>query len=231
MKRSLSEESRIIAVGDIHGCICSLKNLIARLRPLKSDQFVFLGDIIDRGACSREVVDYLLEFSSSFSCHFLMGNHEQMYLMYLENHDPEKWLYNGGQATLDSYGSLDGFDIPAEHLDFFRSFDYYLETDNFFFTHGGLDPELTVKDNLRFYKPEELCWQRVHMRKTFIESNSFKWEKTVVCAHTPVPEPVMLEQLIAIDTGCVYHETSRLGRLTAVILPERRIVQTVNCDA
>ncbi len=230
MKRSLSEENRIIAIGDIHGCICSLKHLIAEIKPAENDQFVFLGDLIDRGAYSKEVVDYLLEFSSSFPCHFLMGNHEQILLEYLENNDPDKWLYNGGQATLDSYGSLDGFDLPVDHLDFFRSFDYYLETENYFFTHGGLDPELSVKDNLRFYKPEELCWQRVHMRTSFIESRNYKWEKTVVCAHTPVSEPVMLEQLIAIDTGCVYHGNPRFGRLTAVILPERRIVQTENCD-
>jgi serine/threonine protein phosphatase 1 len=159
-----------------------------------------------------------------------MGNHELMYLDYLENRNPGKWLSNGGQATLASYNSLDGRDLAEEHLLFFRNCQYLIETENYLFTHGGLDPELSIKDNLRYYKPEEFCWQRVHMRTTFLERNSYKWEKTVVCAHTAVPEPIMLEQLIAIDTGCIYTEIPLLGRLTAVILPEREIVQVENRD-
>lgn len=230
MLSSLSETRRIIAIGDIHGCLLPLQKLIEQIAPEAEDQLLFMGDMIDRGNQSKEVIDYLIDLSSTYSCHFLLGNHELMYLDYLENRDPDKWLCNGGEATLASYNSLDGLDKAEEHLLFFRNCQHFIETEHYLFTHGGLDPELSIKDNLRYYKPEEFCWQRVHMRTTFLESNSYKWEKTVVCAHTAIPEPIMLEQLIAIDTGCVYSENALLGKLTAIILPERRIVQVENRD-
>jgi serine/threonine protein phosphatase 1 len=68
------------------------------------------------------------------------------------------------------------------------------------------------------------------MLPRFLEHKKYRWEKTVVCAHTPVSDPVMIKQLIAIDTGCVYQENPLFGKLTAVILPERVIVQSENKD-
>ncbi len=230
MRADLSEERRIIAIGDIHGCAFSLKQLIEQIEPEPDDQLLFLGDLIDRGAHSKEVIDYLISLRSSYSCHFLMGNHELMFLDYLENRNQKLWLANGGNATLKSYKSQNGFQLPEEHLLFFRQCHCFLETEHYFFTHGGLDPELSIKDNLRYYKPEDFCWQQVHMRPAFLECNNFKWEKTVVCAHTPTALPVMLDRLIAIDTGCVYNNDPLLGQLTAVILPERRIIQIRNCE-
>lgn len=225
-----SENNRIIAIGDIHGCHRSLLNLLYTIGPQASDQLVFLGDYIDRGPGSKEVIETLIELHRCHTCFFLMGNHELMYLDYLDTRDPVSWFYNGGQATLFSYGSDDGLDLPEEHVDFMRNCRPFLETENYFFAHGGLDPELSVADNLKYYKPEEFCWQRVHMRTSFLESRSYRWEKTLVCAHTPVPKPVMLDRLIAIDTGCVYNENPLLGKLTAVLLPERKIMQTDNID-
>ncbi len=226
----LSEGSRIIAIGDIHGCLHPLKKLIKQIEPEADDQLVFLGDMIDRGKHSKEVIDYLIKLSSRYSCHFIMGNHEQLYLDYLKNHNRDQWLHNGGHATLKSYKSDDGRDLPEKHLHLLQHCHYFLETEHYFFAHGGLDPELSIKDNLRYYKPEEFCWQRVHMQSSFLEHNNYKWEKTVVCAHTALPLPVMLEKLIAIDTGCVYTDNPLLGWLTAVILPERLLVQIENRD-
>ena len=68
------------------------------------------------------------------------------------------------------------------------------------------------------------------MQSSFLVRNNYKWEKTLVCAHTARPLPVMLEKLVSIDTGCVYKENPLLGKLTAVVLPERRIIQVENCD-
>jgi len=230
MNLELSEKRRIIAIGDVHGCLLTLKKLIAMIGPEPGDQLVFLGDMIDRGDRSMEVIDYLLELGTRYCCHFIMGNHELMYLKYLENHDPLRWFNNGGRATLKSYNSSDGLDLPQAHLDFFRSCRYFIETEHYFFTHGGLDPELSLSDNLHYYRPEEFCWQQVHMRTSFLERNAYNWEKTLVCAHTPVSVPVMLEKLVAIDTGCVYRDNPLFGRLTAVILPGRRLVQALNMD-
>lgn len=230
MRPVLSEIRRIIAIGDVHGCLFSLKKLIELLEPENDDQLVFLGDVIDRGNHSKGVVDYLIELDSSYSCHFLMGNHELMFLDYVENKNSAEWMANGGSALLKSYNSPPLRDFPEEHLAFLRGCHYFIETDNYFFTHGGLDPELSIKDNLRYYKPHDFCWQRMHLRQEFLDNNAYNWEKTLVCAHTPVSNPVLFERLIAIDTGCVYNNNPLLGKLTAVVIPERRIVQTKNID-
>ncbi|MEI6756983.1 MAG: serine/threonine protein phosphatase [Chlorobium sp.] len=230
MSPLLSESRRIIAIGDIHGCLMSLKKLIDKINPEPGEQFVFSGDLIDRGPSSKGVIDYLVDLSLSCSCHFLMGNHELLLLEYLETLDPVRWLENGGRATLDSYNSPDGLDMAEEHIAFFRNCHYFIETEHHFFTHGGLDPGLTIKDNLRLYSPKEFCRLRMHMHPALLETQNYPWQKTLVCAHTPVPEPIMLEKLIAIDTGCIYKDNPMLGRLTAVILPERRIIQTRNLD-
>ncbi len=228
MQPALSETRRIIAVGDVHGCLHALIRLVEQINPQPDDQLLFLGDVIDRGEHSKEVVDYLLALRLRYSCFFIMGNHELMYLDYLKTGNSMIWYSNGGLATLKSYNSQHGRDLPKEHLDFFSECQYFIETENYFFAHGGLDPELSVKDNLRYYKPYEFCWQQVHMRQSFIETNKYKWEKTLVCAHTPQSTPVMLDRLISIDTGCVFKKNSLLGKLTAVILPDRTLIQVSN---
>jgi serine/threonine protein phosphatase 1 len=230
MGAPLDENRRIIAIGDIHGCINSLHNLILQLEISPDDQFVFLGDYIDRGTNSQAVIDYLLAMDKHYSCHFIMGNHEHMYLEYLKTRDPVSWFYNGGKSTLQSYNSNDGTDLPEEHIDFIRKCTYYLETESYFFTHGGLDPDLSIKDNFKYYKPSDFCWQRVHLRSNYLEAGTYPWEKTLVCAHTPLPKPIVMDRLIAIDTGCVYKSNPMLGWLTAVNLPSREIVQTFNND-
>jgi serine/threonine protein phosphatase 1 len=230
MQEPLDENRRIFAIGDIHGCINSLHDLILRLDIRPDDQFVFLGDYIDRGNQSQAVIDYLMMMDRHYSCHFIMGNHEHMFLDYLRTGDPLSWLYNGGKATLQSYRSNDGTDLPEEHVDFFRKCRYYLESETYFFAHGGLDPDLSIGDNFKYYKPSDFCWQRAHMQSTYLETGGYPWEKTLVCAHTPVPKPIVLERLIAIDTGCVYKSNPLFGWLTAVCLPSRELVQISNND-
>ncbi len=231
MGNHLTENKRILAIGDIHGCLHSLQRLLELLEPQETDQLVFLGDYIDRGKHSKAVIDYLLKLREWYTCFFLMGNHERMFLDYLDTHEPWLWLQNGGIATLESYGSKDGLDLPEEHIAFMHSCKYYLETEHYFFAHGGIDPDMTIKDNLQYMKLEDYCWMRTHLRSSYLEKNRYKWEKTLVCSHTPIPKPIMLEKLIAIDTGCVYKENPALGRLTAVILPERTVIETENIDS
>ncbi|ABB24534.1 metallophosphoesterase family protein [Pelodictyon luteolum] len=226
----LTEENRIIAIGDVHGCIRTLKGLLHDIGLQPEDQLVFLGDIIDRGPSSMQTVEFVLELRDSFSCHFIAGNHELMLLDALDSGKPDAWIRNGGMETLDSYGGIPPMGFPEPHLDLFRECRPYLETEHWFFAHGGLDPDISIRDGIRLQSPEDFSWQRAHMRREYLERNEYIWEKTLVCGHTPVPAPVMLERLIAIDTGCVHRERPHLGTLSAVILPERRIVQQKNIE-
>lgn len=218
-----------IAIGDIHGCLSPLQRLIKMLNPKPSDTLVFLGDYVDRGLNAKGVIDYLIELNKTHTCVFLLGNHEVLMLDYLAGLlTISDWERNGGIATLNSYTHNGAVHIPDSHLDFLKACLPYYDTPDYFFVHGGLKPFRTIEENLHKMTKLELVWERSHLDDAVVNAEDYKWEKTVVCGHTPIPNPIVLEKLIAIDTGCVYNQHSRLGRLTAISLPERSLTQIDN---
>jgi len=202
----------IYAIGDIHGCADKLRRLIDQLAiDPKQDQLVFVGDYIDRGPDSFEVVDYLLGLKSIFpNVVFLKGNHEQMLEDYLAGPDKLTFLINGGQATLDSYlrhrPSPQGPVFPLRHQVFFKGLRLFYETENYLFVHAGLKPKVPLAQQ----HPGDLLW----IRSQFIYSD-FDFGKQVVFGHTPFPEPLVQANKIGIDTGAVYGH-----QLTCVKLPD-----------
>ncbi len=215
----------IIAIGDIHGCAKSLDELLERLSPAKDDHIVFVGDYIDRGPDSKGVIDRLLGLRETHQCTFLRGNHEVFFLNHLNGlrHDEEVWRLNGGVQTLKSYtDEHDQVVIPPEHVEFVRDTKLYFDSPSYFFVHAGLQPELTIAQNLADPSEKTFLWDRSHYSARFLA-----WEKPVICGHTPHPEPINHPQLISIDTGCVYYMYPGMGRLCGVVLPEREFV-TVN---
>ena len=202
---------RTFAVGDIHGCLDKLISLmdIIDIDP-KKDTLLFIGDYIDRGTHSREVVDYLIDLAGRQShVIFLKGNHEMMLQLYLSGADRFAFLANGGQATLNSY--LKGHSqagkslIPTTHLDFFDALRLYHETDRYIFVHAGL------KANIPLEKQNE--WDMLWIRDEFIYSD-FDFGKRVIFGHTPFREPLIFDNKIGIDTGAVYG-----NKLTCLELP------------
>ncbi|MCS7014102.1 MAG: metallophosphoesterase family protein [Chloroherpetonaceae bacterium] len=219
---------KFIAIGDIHGCLQPLQALLDKLSPASDEILVFLGDYIDRGPDSKGVIDYLLELREKHPCVFLMGNHEFMMLEYLDFGREAGWSLNGGQSTLDSY-TVDGqVQIPDSHIEFLHRCVYYYDTDQYFFVHGGLKPTRSIADNLKLLSPLDLLWEREHLSPHHLFYEDYAWEKTVVCGHTPRPEPILKEKLISIDTGCVYNYSPELGRLTAIRLPSLQLTQVDN---
>ncbi len=210
----------LIAIGDIHGCAATLDALLERLAPTDADHLVFIGDYIDRGPDSRGVIERLLALRQSQRCTFLRGNHEAFLLEYLQDGEFHLWGMNGGVATLQSYADEDRrVHIPEDHIDFVQQTRLYYDDPGFFFVHAGLRPEWTIAENLERCGEDVFLWERDHL-----EAGELAWEKPVVCGHTPHPEPLNREKLIDIDTGCVYHMHPRMGRLTAIRLPERAFV-------
>ncbi len=206
---------RILAIGDIHGCYTKLVRLMEKVKmnPEK-DLLVFIGDYIDRGDQSKEVVDYLIQLKKKApSTIFLLGNHEQMLLEYLDGININPFLYNGGHKTLVSYfgpGPLASFlehplVFPADHLEFFNSLRPYYEMKDYIFTHAGLKARIP----LRSQDLSDLLW----IREKFLYSK-FNYGKTVIFGHTPFPEPFISKQKIGIDTGAVYG-----NKLTCLELP------------
>ena len=204
--------NKIYAVGDIHGCYDKLIALMDKIDiDFESDILVFLGDYIDRGPQSYEVVEYLANLKSKHTnTVFLKGNHEEMLEKYLNGKDRVSYLVNGGQQTLESYMNRareeDEPPIPRKHLDFYNDLKIFYETENYIFVHAGLKNKVPVDKQ----KTEDLLW----IRKRFIESK-YDFGKMVVFGHTPLHEPLMLPNKLGIDTGAVYG-----NKLTCVRLPE-----------
>ncbi len=202
------EAPAIYAVGDIHGCLEPLQRLMEKIAPRPEDTVVFVGDYIDRGPRSREVVDYLLRLP--YRCVFLMGNHERMLLSFLDGEDEDVFLENGGQETIKSYDG-DPLNIPASHLAFFQNLRTMYETPDFLFVHAGIRPMVPLAEQ----SLHDLIW----IRHEFIKFAG-RYPKPVVFGHTPLRQLLMAEDRIGIDTGCVYG-----GKLSCVKLPQRELIQ------
>ena len=219
-------DQKYIAIGDIHGCFHSMKALLEKLEPYYDRQFVFVGDYIDRGPGSKQVVDYLLDFREKVDCVFLRGNHEQMLLDAFHHNRKDLWFMNGGRATVESY-EREGVEmkLPDSHIEFYENTRLYYDTEQYFFVHAGLSPARTIADSIKDKNEvQEFLWERSHL-------NAFEtpWEKTVVFGHTPRPKPIQKENMIGIDTGCVFDRVG-YGKLTAVKLPEEEFLQQTAID-
>jgi len=198
-----------------------MEAILEKLKPYYDRQFVFVGDYIDRGPSSKQVVDYLLDFKEEVDCVFLRGNHEQMLLDAFNRNKVNLWMMNGGRETLESYGlSKDDQSLPKEHEEFYNNTRFYYNTDDYFFVHAGISPGKTIAQSLDDEdEVHEFLWERSHL-------NAFEtpWEKTVVFGHTPRPKPLKRNKMLGIDTGCVYDRIG-YGKLTAVKLPEEEFIQ------
>lgn len=217
-----------IIIGDIHGCVNSLNALLAKLEIHRDRIFVFLGDYIDRGPDSRGVIDRLIAFKSEAECIFLRGNHEQMALdafFYDDADSWRQWLDNGGKSTIDSYTQAGTSLVEANgHLDFMLATDFFYETANFLCVHGGINPHMSVAENVVQVDPYEFLWERRHIQTVIPD-----WEKTVIFGHTPMVSVRIESNLIGLDTGCVFHDRG-YGHLSALLMPEREIIDVICND-
>ncbi len=211
---------RTCVIGDIHGCHLELCRLLDRLALGAGDRLVLLGDLVDRGPASRQVVDEILGLRrAGIEVVPLMGNHEQVLLAYLDGRDQEFYLAIGGRQTLASYGCpapLDHHDcagrIPGEHQAFFRSLLPYWQDDQHIYVHAGLEPGVHLSQQ----SPEWLYWSD---GSRFADQGA-DFGKRVVFGHTVQPTPLVTETHIGLDTGAVYG-----GALTGLMLPAFEFVQ------
>jgi len=209
----------IYAIGDIHGNLDLLQRLLEKIQPdLARDQLVFMGDYIDRGPNPKGVVDYVLGFKRLVNpqeviC--LKGNHEAMFLNFLQGRDLELFLFNGGISTLRDYWGEDWDQVeqlvlPLEHRKFFEELRLYYETPDYLFVHGGLKPGVPPAKQ----DEEDLLW----IRGDFIASME-DFGKKVIFGHTPFQQPLVMPNKIGIDTGAAYG-----NRLTCLKLPREEFI-------
>lgn len=219
--------SKLFAIGDIHGHFAELTALMTTLRTDAglqdlSDTVVFLGDFVDGGRQSRQVVDQLMAWSEQNPhWHFLKGNHEDMMLDALVYNNRkygffDMWWGQGGRATAHSYMPENATDydrattqprqfIPSHHLEWLNSRPLTHEQDGYVFVHAGFAPRIGLSGQ----REEDMLW----IRERFVNSD---WDfdgKRVVFGHTPFAEPLVMPNKIGIDT--MLHDS---GRITAVEL-------------
>jgi len=226
---SIPRRVRIYAVGDIHGRADLLDRLLgqiardARSAPGFNNNLIFLGDYVDRGPQSREVIDRLSAGPlPGFGAIYLRGNHETAMLDFLTGQSPGlAWLNYGGVATLESYGvrvfgsaahaqqpaSLRQAlqqRLPRAHLSFLNHLRPYVTVGDYFFAHAGVRPGVPLQQQTA----DDLMW----IRDPFLNSSA-DFGKIVVHGHTITDAPVIRANRIGIDTGAFAS-----NRLTCLVL-------------
>jgi serine/threonine protein phosphatase 1 len=193
--------SRHYAIGDVHGRFDLLTLALDEIGDLEAQdaRLVMLGDYVDRGPQSREVVAELMRRSAGGRVVCLRGNHEEMMVANLDAPDAESpWLLNGGAATLASYGGR----VPPEHLAWLRSLPIRYESEHQFFVHAGVRPGVPLTEQ----RPEEMVW----IRRLFLDSDA-DFGKHVVHGHTPAQAPELKANRSNLDTGAFQSGTLTVG--------------------
>jgi 3',5'-cyclic AMP phosphodiesterase CpdA len=211
-----NETGRLIAIGDIHGCVHALDKVLEAIAPTANDRLVFLGDLVDQGKETREVLDRILALRTQTQVTLIQGNHEEMMFAARENEKALRYWENcGGVATLNSYefgAKLD--EIPAEHWALLEDCQPYYETDQFIFTHANYQSDVPMADQLGY----TLRWSLFEEAK---EQPHFSG-KTVVVGHTEQKDSEILDLGFArcIDTACWTY-----GWLSAIDMPTQEVWQ------
>jgi serine/threonine protein phosphatase 1 len=220
----------IYAIGDIHGQLAELHRVLDLIEADggKDAHIVFMGDYTDRGPDSKGVLDLLIKGrDEGRNWTFLMGNHDRMFSWFMveyprhDAHLPVElyWLHQrlGGDTTMASYGvsvepslrktavheaALKA--VPQAHVDFLRELKLTYETEDLFFVHAGIDPDVALADQ----KEHDLLW----IRKEF-HSIDAAHPKIIVHGHTPVDQATHYGNRINLDSGAGYGKP-----LTAAVL-------------
>jgi len=198
---------RLIAIGDVHGCVHALDKVLEEIGPTADDQLVFLGDLVDQGKETREVLDRILDLQTRTQVTLIEGNHEEMMFAARESEKALRYWENcGGVATLNSYefgAKLD--QIPPEHWALLeQGLDYY-ETEDYIFTHANYAYDVPMDEQLGY----QLRWSLFEPAKERPHMSG----KTVLVGHTEQADAEILDLgfALCIDTACW-----RYGWLTAL---------------
>lgn len=232
-ERKLPKGQRVYAVGDVHGRLDLLEQLLDAIRDddkqrgAANTRLIFLGDLVDRGPDSNRVIERLIQLrDSGADVSFLLGNHDEIFLKAVSGDIKAARMLTriGGKETILSYGispeEYRTYDfaqlvevlaalVPPHHTQFIASFEDYVEIGDYLFVHAGIRPGLSLADQT----PTDLRW----IRKEFLESK-VEHCKIVVHGHSISDEVDMRPNRIGIDTGAFAS-----GRLTAIGLENQDI--------
>ena len=216
---------RIIVVADIHGDDERFRQALKSVSLKKTDKLILLGDLIDRGKNSKKVLDTLLLLKNTGfeNITYIRGNHEQMLLDAIDNEEKEyNWIKNGGDETLKSFRVNFANQIPDIYKKLLETSIFFLEYQNYFFVHAGLNFEL--EDPLK--DTHSMMWTRDISFELYKKSSFFS--KKIVHGHTPIEQSQIQESfnsnnIINLDNG-IYINRKQFGKLTIADLTNNKII-------
>jgi len=210
--------SRTLAIGDIHGGLRGLIQVLERAEVSKSDRLIFLGDYVDGWSESSEVITFLKKLSEEQECIFIKGNHDAWCEDWIAfGNEPDVWLFNGGKSTVESYKNYSLEELEG-HLEFFqRMKNFHIDEKNRLFIHAGYSsmhgPEKEVYSSN--YHWDRTLWETAVSMDTKLEKSSELYPKRLLLyheifiGHTPTlyigsKEPVNKANVWNLDTGAAF---------------------------
>jgi serine/threonine protein phosphatase 1 len=209
---------RTLVIGDIHGGLKALKQVLERAEVSTNDTLIFLGDYVDGWSESPQVLDFLQELQKTHTFILLRGNHDELLQHYLEtNSYHEMWKIHGGGATIDAYQKLNA-SKKTEHIAFLKTLkNYHLDDKNRLFVHAGFT---NLKGVLHEYFPKSLYWdrtlwemalcfdERIPKDSHFYPARFLLYEEVFI-GHTPVTRiceevPIQKANIWNVDTGAAF---------------------------
>ncbi len=203
---------RTIIVGDVHGCLHELEKLLDKVKYDPSEDILyFLGDIINRGPDSKGVFKKIKQLNAKS----VIGNHEHHLLQKALSNEYDSFYLN---KVKQEFGSM-----FIDLLNEIHNWPYYIETRDFILVHGGVIPGISLKDTDSLILTSIRTWDGEGIDLSNPDNppwfDFYKDPKLVVFGHWAAVNGIVRENVIGIDTGCVYGK-----ELTALILPERELI-------
>lgn len=226
---------RKLVVGDIHGGLRGLKQVLERVQPSISDTFIFLGDYVDGWSESAETVAFLVSFSEKYTCIFLRGNHDELLYNYLKGKESTPmWLNHGGKSSITSYAKLPEIEIK-QHVAFFESLEnFYIDSQNRCYLHAGFTdqkgPQFEYFPNMVYW--DRTLWEMACSLNPSLSKDDETYPKRlklfneIYIGHTPVfrigkEVPANFANVWNVDTGAAFK-----GKLSIIDADTKEIWQS-----
>jgi len=209
---------RTLVIGDIHGGLKGLKQVFEHMKLKPDDRFIFVGDYVDGWSESAETISYLIDFSETYDCIFIRGNHDALLYNFLKKGDNNPtWLQHGGESSKKSYENLSEGEIEA-HINFLEKLpNYFVDEENRLFLHAGFTnlhgPEYEYYPNMVYW--DRTLWELVCALDKSIHKEDdtypkrLKLYKEIYIGHTPVTrvgfsKPANFANVWNVDTGAAF---------------------------
>lgn len=226
---------RTFTIGDIHGGLRALEELIEKLKLTEKDTLIFLGDYVDGWSESAQVIDYLIALEQKQKCIFIKGNHDKYSEDWLKKGiESEVWLFHGGTQTIKSYKGY-SHEEKLAHIAFYERMKlFYVDDENRLFIHAGFTsmhgPYKEVYESN--YNWDRTLWEMALTMDKRIKKDSLIYPKRLLLfkeiyiGHTPTTHynktvPMQGCNVWNVDTGAAFK-----GRLTALDIETKEYIQS-----